>query len=302
MSKKENSIRDKLIVPLIFLGIFILMVAISAEVDWFWSQGIGGGGSMKELSFVWLFAVLLPLVLVIGWLMMERFPAKVNEPSPIEGDKKKFIWSIIILVIAQNSIPAFYFLFRDELFGDLAIAVLFIMNFIAMASIAAYFPIHTDEAKRRKRWLIFFLLAIIPFYVQVGALIGITWIFPDIRIIYWILMWGIVMPLSFVFLGVSWKNGRGEPRKAFNIAMAGILIQYSFLEDFLFYALNGQPQPATYDALLYFPLDIAHLFGHQGVGITPSELLIWMIIIIVIAVVILFDVPYTLYQKISSKK
>ncbi|NVM53505.1 MAG: hypothetical protein HWN66_07345 [Candidatus Helarchaeota archaeon] len=308
MSDDEQNFSDKVIYPLIFLGIFVLLIAISAEVDWFWNGGLYGTVAFKELAFVWLFSVLLPLILIIGWLIMERFPQRVKEPTPIEGDKKKFIWWIIILLIIQNTVPVFYIVFdRDLLYVDLVIAVLLIINFIAFAAIAAFFPIHSENAKRRKRWLIFFLIGVLPFYVLVGGLIGASWATTGgtqetLKLIYWIMMWGMVMPLSFVFLGVSWKNGRGESRKAFNIAFAGILMQYSFLEDFLFYALNGQPQPPLgYTALLNFPLDIARLFGHQTVALTTVELLIWMIIMISIAVVIIFDIPYIVYKKITKK-
>jgi len=65
--------------------------------------------------------------------------------------------------------------------------------------------------------------------------------------------------------------------------------------------LNGQPQPSGgYQALLNFPLDISRLFGHQGVALTPTELVLWMIIMISIAVIVLFDVPYQVYKKISG--
>lgn len=203
----------------------------------------------------------------------------------------------------QNSVPVLYMLLnRDELYVDLSVAVLLIINFVAMAAMAAFFPIHSESSNRKKRWVIFFLLAVVPFYVMVGGLIPVTRAIPDLKIIYWIMMWGMVMPLSYVFLGASWKNGGRSSRKAFNIALAGIIMQYSFLEDFLFYALNGQPQPVGgYTALLNFPLDISRLFGHQGVPMNTIELLIWMTIMIAIAVVVIFDVPHLIYKKISKK-
>lgn len=307
MSESEKKLRDQLLWPLIFLGIFVLLIAISAEVDWFWNGGLYGTVPLKELAYVWLFSVLIPLILIIGWVLLNKLPKEGSEPVRIEGDKKKFIWSIVIILIMQNMVPVFYMMFnRDELFVDLIIAILLIVNFIAMAALAAFIPIPSQKTKIRKRWLMYFLIAVLPFYVLVGGLIGASWAVTGgtqdtLKLIYWIMMWGVVMPLSFVFLGVSWKLGTGESRKAFNIGFAGILMQYSFLEDFLFYVLNGQPQPlGGYQALLNFPLDISRLFGHQGIALTPTELVIWMIIMISIAVIVLFDVPYLVYKKISG--
>ena len=249
----------------------------------------------------------MPLLLLIGWIILKISLHKGAEPVRVEGHKKKFIWSIVIILIMQNMIPIFYLMFnRDELFVDILIAFLLIANFIAMAALAAFIPIPSKEGQSRRRLLMYFLFAVLPFYVLVGGLIGASWAVTGgtqdtLKLIYWIMMWGVVMPLSFVFLGVSWKLGRGESRKAFNIGIAGILIQYSFLEDFLFYALNGQPQPpGGYTALLNFPLDISRLFGHQGIPLTPIELVIWMIIMISIAVIVLFDVPYLIYKKITG--
>lgn len=307
MSNNENNYSEKAI-PLIFLGIYFLLIAISAEVDWFWNNRLYDPTEPGEIAYIWLLAVLLPLILIIGWLIMERFPKRVKEPAPVEGDKKKFIWSIILVLIFQNMIPVFYLVFdRDELYVDLIIAILLLVNFIGFSAIAAFFPIHSENAKRRKRWLIFFLIAVLPFYILVSVLIGASWnatgdTQQTLKLIYWIIMWGVLMPMSFVFLGMSWKNGRGESRKAFNISFAGILMQYSFLEDFLFYALNGQPQPAGYNALLNFPLDVARFFGHQGVALNTVELLIWMLIMISLAVIVIFDIPYKLYEKKFSRK
>ncbi len=305
MSDSENKFTDNLIWPLIFLGIFILLIAISAEVDWFWNGGLYGTVPLKELAYVWLFSVLMPLLLIIGWILINKLPKEGKEPVRREGDKKKFIWMIIIILIMQNTVPVFYLVFnRDQLFVDVIIAGLLIGNFIAMAALAEYIPVPSEQAKIRKRWLKYFLIAVLPFFVLVGGLIGASWAVTGgtqdtLKLIYWIMMWGVVMPLSFVFLGVSWKLGGGESRKAFNIGFAGIIMQYSFLEDFLFYALNGQPQPpGGYQALLNFPLDISRLFGHQGVALNTMELVIWMTIMISLAVIVLFDVPYLVYKKI----
>ncbi len=303
MSELEKESTNNFVYPLIFLGLFVLLIGISAEVDWFWNGGLHGTIKFKELAYVWLFVVLMPLLLIFGWLLMKKFPKTGGDPMPIEGDRNKFIWSIIFILVMQNMVPIFYLLFnRDEFFIDLVIAVLMIINFISMSAMAAFFPIHSESSARNKRWLIFFLFAVLPFYILVGVLIGVTWIVPDLKIIYWIVMWGLVLPMSFVFLGMSWKNGGGNPRKAFNIAFAGIIMQYSFLEDFFFYALNGQPQPAGgYEALLHFPLDISRLFGHQGVALTPTELLIWMIIMLALAALIVLDVPFLVYKKLRNK-
>jgi nitric oxide reductase large subunit len=64
--------------------------------------------------------------------------------------------------------------------------------------------------------------------------------------------------------------------------------------------LNGQPQPAGYTALLNLPIDLARLFGHQGVPLTPKELYLWMSIIICVAIVIIFDIPFPIYNKIRK--
>ncbi|MHA1265616.1 MAG: hypothetical protein ACTSRS_10305 [Candidatus Helarchaeota archaeon] len=302
MNRQETNLKEKIRYPLIFLIVIIGLIAISAEIDWFWEGGLQGTEELKELAFIFLFGVFIPVVLLFGFYI-QKGSSSIKVPLPNKNDRKRFIWSIIIILILQNLIPIFYlFLNRDETIIDIILAILLLGNFVAMGTLAAYFPLHKEPSKRMKRWFLFFLIAILPFYILIASIIWITWMIPDLKLIYWILMWGVLMPLTFVFLGVSWKSRTGMARESFNIAFGGILIQYSFLEDFLYYALNGQPQPVSYNALLNLPIDLAHLFGHQGVGLSPVELGIWMGIIITIGILILFDIPYQIYQKLKGGK
>jgi hypothetical protein len=293
---------EKWVYPLVFLAVIIGLIAISAEIDWFWNGGLYDTVPVKELAFVFLFGVFTPVVVLFGFYIIKKMPLSADKPSPLQGDRKKFVWSIIIIVILQNTIPVVYLLLdRDLIIIDVTLAILLFGNFVAMAALAAYYPIHPDESKQTKRWFLFFLIGVFSFYVMIGGIIGVSWMIPDLKLIYWILMWGVVMPMTFVFLGLCWKARTGERRQAFNIAFGGILIQYSFLEDVLFYALNGQPQPTGYNALLNLPIDIAHLFGHQGIALTPAELLIWLVIMLSLGVLIIFDVPYQIYHRLRSK-
>lgn len=302
MSNLKLGWKENFVNSLIFLAVIIGLIAISAEIDWFWNGGLHGTVAFKELAYIFLFGIFVPFVTLFGFYVIRKIPISGEPFIGSPSDRKKFIWSLLIILVLQNTIPVVYLLMdRNLVVIDVILAVMLFANFIAMAALAAYFPVHSEEPKRVKNWLLFFLIGVLPFYVLIGGVIGLSWMIPDLKLLYWILMWGVVMPITFVFLGVSWKTRTGSARKAFNIAFGGIIIQYSFLEDVLFYALNGQPQPTGYTALLNLPIDLAHLFGHQGIAITPIELLIWIIIMFSIGIPIIFDVPYQVYQKFLRK-
>ena len=106
------------------------------------------------------------------------------------------------------------------------------------------------------------------------------------------------MTFFYLILAIGWKLGGGTKRQSWNIFIAGTLLQYSTLEDFFYFLLNGQPLPGTWPGLSNFVINLTALFGHPP---TSWDLLIFCLITIAIAIFIHFDVHGYFWKKIKNK-
>ncbi len=106
------------------------------------------------------------------------------------------------------------------------------------------------------------------------------------------------MTFFYLIVAIGWKLGGGTKRQSWNIFVAGTLLQYSTLEDFLYFFLNGQPLPGTWPWMSNFVINLEILFGHVP---TDLDLLIFCLIISIIALFILFDGHGYIWTKIREK-
>jgi len=109
--------------------------------------------------------------------------------------------------------------------------------------------------------------------------------------------WGLLMTFFYLIIAIGWKLGGGSKRQSWNIFVAGTLLQFSTLEDFLFYLINGQPLPGLWPWLRDFVINLEWLFGHVP---TDLDLLIFCLIVSTIAILILFDVHGYVWKKIKK--
>lgn len=278
----SNSWIKKLIILFIFIGVIML----TAEVDWAAEHPDVG----IAVRFIWLIS-LLSLGLILPLLFM--YFAGNEESERGESDKKWFIIAIILFLIA-NGIPIIFYVILG-----ISPGFFLYLQLILFGLIPAFFH---QPKKRKYRILVLvtlFAIIIIPIGVLVNLTIDDIWYEGVVdKTMYYLSFWGLLMTFFYLIVAIGWKLGGGTKRQSWNIFVAGTLLQYSTLEDFLYYFLNGQPLPGTWPWMSNFVINLEILFGHVP---TDLDLLIFCLIISIIALFILFDGHGYIWTKIREK-
>lgn len=278
----SNSWIKKLIILFIFIGVIML----TAEVDWAAEHPDVG----IAVRFIWLISLLsLGLILPILFIYF----AGNEESKRGESDKKWFIIAIILFLIA-NGIPIIFYVILG-----ISPGFFLYLQLILFGLIPAFFH---QPKKRKYRILVLvtlFAIIIIPIGVLVNLTIDDIWYEGVVdKTMYYLSFWGLLMTFFYLIVAIGWKLGGGTKRQSWNIFVAGTLLQYSTLEDFLYFFLNGQPLPGTWPWMSNFVINLEILFGHVP---TDLDLLIFCLIISIIALFILFDGHGYIWTKIREK-
>ncbi|HUX98075.1 MAG TPA: hypothetical protein VMV49_00850 [Candidatus Deferrimicrobium sp.] len=267
---------------LIILGIFIGIVAITAKVDW--------GAEHPELGIgfqiFWLCGILLTLGLVLPIAFMYFAGNQIHEKG--ESDKKWFIIALILYAIA-NGIPVIFYVVLEQPPGFLLFLQLGLFGLI---------PAFILQPKSLKLRYIIIIVLFAAILAPLAILILGVDPFVD-KFLYYLFFWGLFSVFLYLLIAIGWKFGGGTRRQSWNIFMAGMLIQYSTLEDFMYFFLNGQALPGTWPWMSDFVINLEALFGHVP---TDFDLLIFCLIITSIAILILFDVYGYIWDRFLKKK
>lgn len=278
----SNSLKNKFIVLAIFIGIIIL----TAELDWAAEHpGVGLG-----LRLLWL-SLLMGLGFAIPVLFIYLTGNKINERD--ESDKKWFIISVILFIIA-NGIPIIFYIVLEISPG------FFLFVQLALFGLIPAFILQPKSLKIRILILIIlFAVILLPLGFFVNLTINdIWWGGLTDKTMYYLAFWGLFMTFFYLIIAIGWKFGGGSKRQSWNLFVAGTLLQYSTLEDFLYFFLNGQPLPGVWPWMENFVINLEALFGHIPTNI---DLMIYCLIISSIAIFILFDGHGYIWNKIKSK-
>ncbi|MFX1321694.1 MAG: hypothetical protein ACFFAQ_08620 [Promethearchaeota archaeon] len=279
----SNSWIKKLIILFIFIGVIML----TAEVDWAAEHPDVG----IAVRLIWLIS-LLSLGLILPILFM--YFAGNEESERGESDKKWFLIAIILFLIA-NGIPVIFYVILE-----ISPGFFLYLQIILFGLIPAFFH---QPKKMNYRILILVILfgaIIIPLGVLVNLTINDIWYKGVVdKTMYYLSFWGLVMTFFYLIVAIGWKLGGGTKRQSWNIFVAGTLLQYSTLEDFLYFLLNGKPLPGNWPWMSDFVINLEVLFGHIP---TDLDLLIFCLIISIIALFILFDGHGYIWTKIREKR
>lgn len=287
MSEKNfDSWKTKLII----LVIFIVVIILTAMVDWAAEHPeVGLAVRLYWLIFLLILGILVP----IGFLFLAG--NKIQERS--NTDKKWFIIALILFLIA-NGIPIIFYV------GIGIPPGLFLyVQLILFGMIPAFFLQPKSLKHQFLILIVLFTLVIVPIGILVNFTIDDIWIQqglgvdPIDKTIYYMSFWGLLMTFFYLIIAIGWKLGGGSKRQSWNIFVAGTLLQFSTLEDFLYYFLNGQPLPGEWPWLRNFVINLEWLFGHVP---TDLDLLIFCLITSLIALLILFDVHGYIWKKIKK--
>jgi hypothetical protein len=278
----ENSSWKK---NLIILAIFIGVIAITAEVDWAAEHSEVG----IVMRLVWLISLMvLGLILPIGFLYLAGNEIRERNDS----DKKWLIIAVVLFLIA-NGIPIVFYVGLGIPPG-----FLLYLQLVLFGLIPAFFLQPESIKKRILVIFILFLIIIVPIGILVNLTIDDLWYggVTD-KTMYYMSYWGLLMTFFYLIIAIGWKLGGGTKRQSWNIFLSGTLLQYSTLEDFFYFLLNGQPLPGTWPWMNNFVINLEALFGHV---VTDLDLLLFCIIISAIAIFILFDGHGFIWNKIKS--
>ena len=279
----SNSWIKKLIILFIFIGVIML----TAEVDWAAEHPDVG----IAVRLIWLIS-LLSLGLILPILFM--YFAGNEESETGESDKKWFLIAIILFLIA-NGIPVIFYVILG-----ISPGFFLYLQLILFGLIPAFFH---QPKKMNYRILILVILfgaIIIPLGVLVNLTINDIWYEGVVdKTMYYLSFWGLVMTFFYLIVAIGWKLGGGTKRQSWNIFVAGTLLQYSTLEDFLYFLLNGKPLPGNWPWMSDFVINLEVLYGHIP---TDLDLLIFCLIISIIALFILFDGHGYIWTKIREKR
>ena len=282
MSENNSNSWIKKIIP---LGIFIGVILLTAEVDWAAEHSEVG----LAIRLVWLISLLsLGLILPIGFMYL----AGNMKSERGESDKKWFIVAIILFLFA-NGIPIVFYVILGISQG-----FFLYVQLVLFGLIPAFF-IQPKKFNFRILILVILFAAIIA---PIGFLVNFT--IDDLwyagvtdKTMYYLSFWGLLMTFFYLIIAIGWKLGGGSKRQSWNIFVAGTLLQYSTLEDFFYFFLNGQPLPGTWPWMSNFVINLEALFGHTP---TDLDLLIFCLIISSIAIFILFDGHGYIWKKFKS--
>ncbi|MFX0042378.1 MAG: hypothetical protein ACFE8L_05665 [Candidatus Hodarchaeota archaeon] len=276
-----NSWIKKLIILLLFIGV----IMITAELDWAAEHPDVG----IAVRLIWLIS-LLSLGLILPLLFM--YFAGNEESKRRESDKKWFVIAIILFMIA-NGIPIVFYLILG-----ISPGFFIYLQLILFGLIPAFFHQPKEIKYRILILVILFAAILIPLGIFVNLTIDIIWYEGETdKTMYYLSFWGLLMTFFYLIVAIGWKLGGGTKRQSWNIFVSGTLLQYSTLEDFFYFLLNGQSLPGTWDWMSNFVIDLKTLFGHVP---TDLELLIFCLIISSIALFILFDGHGYIWAKIRK--
>lgn len=273
---------------LIILAIFIGVIMITAELDWAAENPSVG----LPIRLLWLIMLLsLGLILPIAFMYL----AGNKKLERGESDKKWLIIAIILFLIA-NGIPIIFYVVLGK-----SQSFLLYLQLALFGLIPAFFLQAKKTKIRLLTLVILFVLVIVPIGILVNMTIDDIWYggVTD-KTMYYLSFWGLLMTFFYLIIAIGWKIGGGSKRQSWNIFIAGTLLQYSTLEDFFYFLLNGEslPGPPLYwHWMENFVINMKVLFGEQ---ITSFELLIFCLIISVIAIFVLFDGYGFIWNKIKS--
>jgi len=268
----------------IFFCIFIGIVAVTAELDWAAENSEVG----LLFRYRWLFVLLLlGLLLPIAFIYL----AGNNIRERIKSDKKLFIISLILYAIA-NGIPMIFYLILKQPPG------FFLFVQLSLFGLIPAFILQPKNIKTRILILIVLFIAIlVPLAILLNFVIEDLWLNPRMdKTMYYLLFWGLFSVFIYLFVAIGWKFGGGTRRESWNIFIAGTLIQFSTLEDFLYFLLNGQSLPGTWPWMSNFVINLEVLFGRIP---TDLDLLLFCIIVVIIAIFILVDGHGYIWRKIK---
>lgn len=278
---ENKSWKQNLIILIIFLGVIFL----TAELDWTAEHSEVG----IAIRLIWLFNLLsLGLILPIGFVYL----AGNKEREVGDSDKKWFIIAIILFLIA-NGIPIVFYVILGTPPGFLLYLQLALFGLI---------PAFILQPKTMRSKIIILIVLFLAIIVPIGILVNISiddlWYSGVVdKTMYYLSFWGLLMTFFYLIVAIGWKFGGGSKRQSWNIFVAGTLMQYSTLEDFLYFFLNGQPLPGTWPWMSNFVINLEALFGRIP---TDLDLLVFFLIIYAIAVFILFDGHGMIWNKIKS--
>ena len=278
--------REKLWTKFLILGVFIGIVAVTAEVDW--------AAENTEVGLVfrsfWLIA-LLSLGLILPILFIHLAGNKEYEKK--KSDRKWFIIALIIFIFA-NGIPPVFYIILGQTPG------FFLYLQLALFGLVPAFTFQPKTIRLRYSILtVLFVIVILPLGILVNLVINELWLNPMMdKTLYYLLFWGLLSVFLYFLIAIGWKFGGGSKRQSWNIFISGMLIQYSTLEDFLYFLLNGAPLPNSWPWMSNFVINLESLFGH--IPMTP-DLILFCVITMIIAIFILFDGHGFLWKKFKKK-
>lgn len=262
-----------------------MVIILTAEVDW--------AAEHPEVGIVVRLAWLISLV-SLGLLLpiVFMYIAGNKECEKKESDKKMLIIAIILFLIA-NGIPIVFYVILGISPGFLLYVQLTLFGLIP-----AYFIPPKTLKIRILILLLLFALIIVPLGILTNIIIDdLWWGGVNDKTMYYLSFWGLFNTFFYLIIAIGWKLGGGTKRQSWNVFLAGTLLQFSTLEDFFYFLLNGAPLPDTWDWMSNFVINLTALFGHIP---TSLDLLIFCIIISTIALLILFDVHGLLWEKIKK--
>ena len=281
MSENQSSWVKRIIILVIFIGVIIL----TAELDWA-AEHTSVGIIMR---YVWLFS-LISLGLILPIVFMYLAGNEFREKG--QKDKLWFIIAIILFLIA-NGIPIIFYVVLG-----IAPGFFLYIQLILFGLIPAYIMQSERKKIRLLILILLFALVLIPVGLFVNSTIDGLW-FDGVsdKTMYYMSFWGLFMTFFYLIIAIGWKFGGGTKRQSWNIFIAGTLLQYSTLEDFFYFFLNGQPLPESWPWMSNFVINLEFLFGHVP---TSIDLLIFCTITTAIALFILFDGHGYIWKKIRK--
>jgi hypothetical protein len=266
--------------------IFVFIVAVTAKVDWVAEHSVEGVLS----RYFWL-GLLISLGFILPLVFMYLAGNEVREGDP---DEKKWVLIALVLFAIGNGIPIVFYVVLGQPPG------FFLFLQLALFGLVPAFIMQPKELKIRVVVIVvLFLTLVIPLGILVDVAIGGLWANPGgDKIMYYLSFWGLFSVFLYLVIAIGWKFGGGTRRQSWNVYIAGMLVQYSTMEDFFYYILNGQPLPGQWPWLNQFVINLEALFGRVP---TDFDLLIFCIILNLIALFILFDGHGYIWKQLRNR-